>query len=70
MGVSSTPMSLTAVEMRDEIEDTLRVAAMVQDFRRDGHLTATLDPLRRAAHGPWLAEVPAHVSNFRSFSSP
>jgi len=48
-----------------EVADTLRVAAMVQEFRRHGHLVARLDPLRRPARGPWLAEVPTHNSDQR-----
>ncbi len=48
-----------------EVADTLRVAAMVQEFRRHGHLVARLDPLRRPARGPWLAEVPTHGSDQR-----
>ena len=48
-----------------EVADTLRVAAMVQEFRRNGHLVARLDPLRRPARGPWLAEVPTHGSDQR-----
>ena len=39
-----------------EIEDTLKVAALIHSFRNDGHLAAALDPLQRVRQGPWLAE--------------
>lgn len=39
-----------------EIEDTLKVAALIHSFRNDGHLAAALDPLRRVRQGPWLTE--------------
>ena len=60
-------MALTAAKMRDEIEDTLRVAAMVQDSRRVGHVSdSNPGPTLKAAHGPWLAEVPV----MSAFSGP
>ena len=40
----------------EEIEDTLKVAALIHSFRNDGHLAAALDPLHRVGQGPWLAE--------------
>lgn len=39
-----------------EIEDTLKVAALIHSFRNDGHLAAALDPLQRVRQGPWLTE--------------
>lgn len=39
-----------------EIEDTLKVAALIHSFRNDGHLAAALDPLQRVRQGSWLAE--------------
>ena len=39
-----------------EIEDALKVAALIHSFRNDGHLAAALDPLHRVRQGPWLAE--------------
>ena len=59
------PCACAAAETHVEVADTLRVAAMVQEFRRHGHLVARLDPLRRPARGPWLAEVPAYDSDQR-----
>jgi hypothetical protein len=40
-----------------EVADALRVAGMAATFRSRGHLAAQLDPLGRAARGPWLAEA-------------
>ena len=62
---SGLHVSVAADESLAEVADTLRVAAMVQEFRRHGHLVAQLDPLRRPARGPWLAEVPTHGSDQR-----
>lgn len=39
-----------------DIEDTLKVAALIHSFRNDGHLAAALDPLHRVKQGPWLAD--------------
>jgi len=43
----------------DDAADTLKVAQLVEDFRARGHLVASLDPLKRALHGPWQAESAA-----------
>lgn len=40
-----------------EVADTLKVAALVQQFRSRGHLVAQLDPLRRVQFGPWCGDV-------------
>lgn len=40
-----------------EVEDAVKVTALVGAFRTRGHLCARLDPLGRVKRGPWLSEV-------------
>lgn len=47
-----------------DIRDTVKVAALVGDFRVRGHLCADLDPLRRTKSGPWLSEVPCNQPRY------
>ncbi len=48
--------------VEDEVADVLRVAGLVERFRREGHLLARLDPLGRVAHGPWMSDSPGSSS--------
>lgn len=40
-----------------DVEDTLKLAALIRRFRSRGHLVAQLDPLKRTAGGPWLGPI-------------
>lgn len=40
-----------------ELADSLKIVALVQQFRSRGHLVAQLDPLRRVAYGPWFGDI-------------
>jgi 2-oxoglutarate dehydrogenase complex dehydrogenase (E1) component-like enzyme len=44
----------------DEVSDILRVVALVDMFRREGHLVARLDPLSRVRYGPWMSDTLSH----------
>eukprot|EP00878_Enallax_costatus_P032557 GHUV01035790.1.p1 GENE.GHUV01035790.1~~GHUV01035790.1.p1 ORF type:complete len:343 (+),score=85.48 GHUV01035790.1:708-1736(+) len=52
-GTNSTPHTSHLVD----VEDTLKLAALIRRFRDRGHLIAQLDPLKRTAGGPWLGPI-------------
>lgn len=49
--------SSTEIAHVTDVEDTLKLAAMIRRFRSRGHLVAQLDPLKRTAGGPWLGPI-------------
>ena len=47
----------TAASLEHRMADTIKIVALIQKFRCKGHLTAQLDPLKRVAYGPWMADI-------------
>ena len=48
---------LSSIPLYVEVEDTLKLAALIRRFRSRGHLVAQLDPLKRTPGGPWLGPI-------------
>ena len=53
----SLPLEQEVASVESQVADTIRIVNLIHKFRCKGHLTAQLDPLKRVAYGPWMADI-------------
>ena len=56
-GLRGLPLEQETAHSEAQLADTIKIVSLIQRFRSKGHLTAQLDPLKRVAYGPWMADI-------------
>ena len=51
------PLEREGQDVEAQLADTIKIVSLIQKFRNKGHLAAQLDPLKRVAYGPWMADI-------------